>query len=212
MKASCRPLLMRDRGFWDREMGADTKKEVAEEGNAEPGGYGSKAGLDEGQRAEDAGRAGGEGQLGNQSPGGGWAPCGGVKPDRLGMSPGPPLLRPQYSAAPPASIPSCSRGRCSEDEVRPQGLAHDRPVEAARRSRDVRLRWPGGCPHPWHLLAGSAGATAGRPFSTWKTWRLSVSLPSFEAITDSFSLERPSTLQSRTGISATGVCWSLFFI
>lgn len=96
--------------------------------------------------------------------------------------------------------------------MRPQGLAHDRPAEASRRSRDVRLWWPGGCQHPWHLLAGGAGATAGRPFSTWKTWRLSVSLPSFEAITDSFSLERfPQLFKAELGsqrLASAGLCSS----
>ena len=94
-------------------MGADTKKEVAEEGNAEPGGYRRQAGVDEGQRAEDAGRAGGGGggggQLGDQSPGGGWALCEGVEPERLRVSPGPTLLRSQYTR-PPCQHPLVFQG------------------------------------------------------------------------------------------------------
>ncbi|CAI9178953.1 unnamed protein product [Rangifer tarandus platyrhynchus] len=52
-----------------RQAGAEAKEEVAEEGNADPGGHRRHAGVHEGQRAEDAGRDGGGGQLRGQSPG-----------------------------------------------------------------------------------------------------------------------------------------------
>ena len=55
-------------------MGAEAKEEVAEEGNADPGGHGRHAGVHESQRVKDAGRAAsGRRPAGRPDPGGGRA-------------------------------------------------------------------------------------------------------------------------------------------